>query len=93
MHEAHASGSRRLEAQAWSDLGEAHYLLPDHAQAQICFRQSDALAGGASERYPDLLFFNAYYEWKIAGEQGNPTREKIAFGRLKVLRSSLESHA
>lgn len=90
LHEAHASGYRRLEAQAWSDLGEAHYRLPDHGQAQACFRQSDALAGGGSERYPDLLFFNAFYEWKMAAEHGNPTREKIAFGRLKVLRSSLE---
>lgn len=90
LHEAHAGGYRRLEAQAWSDLGEAHYRLPDLAQAQNCFRQSDALSGSGSERYPDLLFFNSFYEWKMAGELGNPTREKIAFGRLKVLRSSLE---
>jgi hypothetical protein len=26
----------------------------------------------------------------MASDQGNPTREKIAFGRLKVLRSNLE---
>lgn len=90
LHEAHADGSRRLEAQAWSDLGGAYFRLPDHAQAQACFRQSDALAGSGTERYPDLLFFNAFHEWKMAGEHGNPTREKIAFGRLKVLRSSLE---
>jgi tetratricopeptide (TPR) repeat protein len=90
LNEAHAGGYRRLEAQAWSDLGAAHYRLPEPAQAQACFRHSDALAGSGSDRYPDLLFFNAFYEWKMAGEQANPTREKIAFGRLKALRSSLE---
>ena len=36
------------------------------------------------------MFVNAFYEWKMAGEEGNPTREKIAFGRLKALRSGLE---
>lgn len=89
LADAHAVGSRRMEAQAWSNLGEAHYKLGEAEQAQSCFRQSDALAG-TPEKYADVLFFNAYYEWKMAGNQGNPTREKIAFGRLKALRSSLE---
>jgi tetratricopeptide (TPR) repeat protein len=89
LAEAHAAAHRRLEAQAWSNLGEAYYLAKDPAQAQACLRQSDALAG-SPERYPDILFFNAYYEWKMAIAQGNPTREKIAFGRLKALRSGLE---
>ena len=43
------------------------------------------------EKLTDVLFFNAYYEWKMAVDDANPTREKIAFGRLKALRSSLES--
>ena len=89
LAEARTAGHRRLEAQAWSNLGEAHFRAGDATQAQACLRQSDALAG-APERYPDILFFNAFYEWKMAAGQGNPTREKIAFGRLKVLRSSLE---
>lgn len=89
LTEARATGHRRLEAQAWSNLGEACLKASDVAQAQSCFRQSDALAG-APEKYPDILFFNAFYEWQMASDQGNPTREKIAFGRLKVLRSSLE---
>ena len=38
----------------------------------------------------DILFFNAYYEWRMAKDEDNPTGVKIAFGRLKVLRSSLE---
>lgn len=90
LADARAAGFRRLEAQAWSNLGEAHYRQNEPAQAQGCFRQSDALSNTSHDRYADILFFNAYYEWKMAGEQGNPTREKIAFGRLKALRSSLE---
>ena len=89
LTEARSIGHRRLEAQAWSNLGEACLRASDPVQAQACFRQSDALAG-SPEKYPDILFFNAFYEWKMAVDQGNPTREKIAFGRLKVLRSSLE---
>ena len=90
LADARTAGLRRLEAQAWSNLGEAHYRPSENDQAQSCFRQSDALAG-SPERYADILFFNAFYEWKMATDQGNPTREKIAFGRLKALRSSLEN--
>jgi tetratricopeptide (TPR) repeat protein len=89
LADAHTAGLRRLEAQAWSNLGEAHFRAGETEQAQSCLRQSDALAG-SPEKYPDVLFFNAFYEWKMASSQGNPTREKIAFGRLKALRSSLE---
>jgi tetratricopeptide (TPR) repeat protein len=89
LADARTAGLRRLEAQAWSNLGEAHFRAGETEQAQSCLRQSDALAG-SPEKYPDILFFNAYYEWKMASNQGNPTREKIAFGRLKALRSSLE---
>ena len=90
LQDAQNAGYRRLEAQACSNLGEAYYRLADPAQATGCFRRSDSIAGGGTQRYPDLLFFNAYYEWRIAADQASPTREKIAFGRLKVLRSSLE---
>jgi tetratricopeptide (TPR) repeat protein len=89
LAEARTAGARRLEAQAWSNLGEAHFRAGETAQAQSCLRQSDALAS-SPEKYPDVLFFNAYYEWKMASNEANPTREKIAFGRLKALRSTLE---
>ena len=62
----------------------------DTRRARGCFRESDALAIYNNEKHPDILFFNAYYEWKMAVEAENPTREKIAFGRMKALRSSLE---
>ncbi len=90
LGEARFAGHRRLEAQAWSGLGEAHYRLGDRERAQRCLRESDSLAGQTESKFPDLLFFNAFYGWKMAAEEQNPTREKIAFGRLKVLRSSLE---
>ena len=89
LNEAHAAGYRRVEAQAWSNLGEAHVRMGETVQARACFRQSDALAS-SPERYPDVLFFNAFHEWKMAASEDNPTREKIAFGRLKALRSTLE---
>ena len=88
--EARTGGHRRLEAQSWSNLGEAYFNLRDHRQARCCFRESDTLGIYNNEHQSDLLFFNAYYEWKMAIEESNPTREKIAFGRLKALRSGLE---
>ena len=90
LADSHSKGHRRLEAHAWSSLGEAHYKLQDPAKARVCFSESNALAGTEHEPQNDLLFVNAFYEWKMAGGEGNPTREKIAFGRLKALRTSLE---
>jgi tetratricopeptide (TPR) repeat protein len=90
LDEACAGGHRFLEAYALSCLGEAYFRQRELFRAQSCLRQSDALAGSGERRYPDLLFLNAYYEWKIASEQENPTREKIAFGRMKALRPCVE---
>jgi len=90
LQEARAAGHRRLEARAWSNLGSAHYRQRSWARARACFRESDALANFNNEKHPDLLFFNAFHEWKMARIENNPTREKIAFGRLKLLRSSLD---
>lgn len=90
LAEARAKGYRRLQASAWSNLGEAYYRQADVRRAHGCFRESDALAVYNNERQPDILFYNAYYEWRMAITEDNPTREKIAFGRLKALRSSLE---
>ena len=73
-----------------SSLGQAYYHQEDYKRARAYFRESDALAVYNAEKQPDILFLNAFYEWKTAGEAGNPTRERIAFGRLKALRSSLE---
>lgn len=90
LNEARLKGYRRLEAHSWSSLGEAYFRLRDPQRARTCLIESSAIAGSESEPQNDLLFLNAFYEWKMAGEEGSPTREKIAFGRLKALRSSLE---
>jgi tetratricopeptide (TPR) repeat protein len=90
LNDARSGGHRRLEAYAWCNLGEAYYNQTDPQRARACFRESDALAMYNDEKQTDILFLNAFYEWKMAGEEQNPTREKIAFGRLKVLRSNLE---
>jgi len=90
LDEARASGHRRLEAHAWTSLGEAYFRLHDTRRARTCFAESSAIAGSEREPQNDLLFVNAFYEWKMAREEEAPTKEKIAFGRLKALRSGLE---
>ncbi|MDH3628383.1 MAG: helix-turn-helix domain-containing protein [Acidobacteriota bacterium] len=90
LNEAREGGHRRLEAYAWSKIGQSYYTLEDLRRARSCFRESDALAIYNGEKQSDILFLNSFYEWQIAARDNNPTREKIAFGRLKVLRSSLE---
>ena len=90
LEEARSAKHRRLEALCWSHLGEAYYQSKDPKRARGCFRESDTLAGRGQDRHNDVLFLNAYYEWKMASAADNPTRSKIALGRLKMLRSSLE---
>jgi tetratricopeptide (TPR) repeat protein len=90
LAEARKGQHRRLESLTWSAMGDAYYRAKDPRRAQRCFRESDALAMHNNERQADILFFNAYYEWQMALQDDNPTRAKIAFGRLRTLRSSLE---
>jgi tetratricopeptide (TPR) repeat protein len=90
LHESRKGRHRRLEALTWSALGDAYFRTEDLRRARRCFRESDTLAVYNDEKHPDILFFNAYFEWKMARTEDNPTRAKIAFGRLKVLRAGLE---
>lgn len=90
LDEARSGGHRRLAALAWSHLGEAYYQTKDRRRARGCFRESDTLAVYNDEKHFDILFLNAFYEWKMAGDEDNPTRTKIALGRLRLLRSNLE---
>jgi tetratricopeptide (TPR) repeat protein len=90
LEEARGAKHRRQEALAWSHLGEAYFQMKDLKRARGCFRESDTRAGQNREKHNDILFLNAYYEWKMAKAEDNPTRVKIALGRLKVLRSTLE---
>lgn len=90
LHEAETAGYRRLQAAAWCRLGKAYYEMKDLKCARSCFGQSDSIAGSGDAIDTDILFFNSYYDWQMAVAHDNPTRAKIAFGRLKVLRSGLE---
>jgi tetratricopeptide (TPR) repeat protein len=90
LDECRSQGHRRLEALAWSNLGEAYFKQGDIERAQQCFRNSDSVLRTAENQHTDILFLNAFYDWKIARNAENPTGAKIAFGRLKVLRSSIE---
>ncbi len=92
LRAARQSGLRRICALALSKLMESEFAQQNYQKAKAYIREVDALAGSDIEedRYLDLLFNSAFYLWEIARIDGNPIQEKIAFGRLKYLRSSLE---
>ncbi len=52
--------------------------------------ESDALASRPEGCFHDILFLNAYHRWQIVRGERNGTGEKIAFGRLRHLRSLLQ---
>jgi len=90
LDEARKLGNPHLEALAWTNLGEAYFRLSDIDRARQCFDRSEALIRSGDDPQYDLQFANSYYEWEMARSAGNPTRAKIAFGRLKALRSNVE---
>ena len=81
---------RRVAALSLTRLAEAFKDQGDHDQAKQALNESNTLATHAGEYYHDILFLNAYHRWSMAREEGNDTREKIAFGRLRHLRSLLQ---
>ncbi|MFQ5718532.1 MAG: helix-turn-helix domain-containing protein [Acidobacteriota bacterium] len=89
---ARQEGMRRTSAFAVSKLLEAEYAQGNMSKAKAYIREVGALAGAETEedRYTDFLFNAAYYLWRIARRERNAIQEKIAFGRLKYLRSALE---
>lgn len=89
---ARHQGMRRISALAVSKIMEAEYAQGNYQRAKTYIREVDVLAGAESEedRYIDFLFNSAFYLWQIAKNEKNFIQEKIAFGRLKYLRSSLE---
>jgi transcriptional regulator with XRE-family HTH domain len=94
LKEAHASaarrGFRRVAALALTRLAEAHLERGDKEVAREFLTESDCIASNRNESYHDILFLNAFRRWEIAREEGRGTREKIAFGRLRHLRSLLQ---
>ena len=87
---ARERGFRRVAALSMTRLAEAHLQNGDTARALAGFSESDGLASRPDGSYHDILFSNAYRRWEVAREEGNSTRERIAFGRLRHLRSLLE---
>ena len=94
LREAHCrakeGGFRRVAALSLTRLAEVSHMRADHEQAREQLGESDALASRADDTYHDILFLNAFHRWTMAREEGNGTREKIAFGRLRHLRSLLQ---
>ena len=81
---------RRVAALAQTRLAEAWMRQTDNERARNALAESDALATRAGSCYHDILFLNAYHRWRIEREEKNGTGEKIAFGRLRHLRSLLQ---
>jgi Tfp pilus assembly protein PilF len=94
LQEAHqsarAAGLRRVAALSATRMAEAHLQRGDARRADRALLESDALASDGRDPYNDILFLNSYHRWQAARLDGNPTREKIAFGRLRHLRSLIE---
>jgi tetratricopeptide (TPR) repeat protein len=90
LQECENEGNIRLRARAWTNLGEAYHNIGNVTRARHCFRESEAICNTPDRQYSDLLFVNAWYEWQMAQADANPTRTRIAFGRLKSLRSTIE---
>ena len=81
---------RRTAALALTKLAEAWMSRKDFEQARRELTESDALASRVEGSFHDIMFLNAYHRWRIEREETNPTGEKIAFGRLRHLRSLLQ---
>jgi tetratricopeptide (TPR) repeat protein len=91
LHRAREQGFRRTQALALTKLGIAHQRRNETGMAREYLRRSDELAQGGGEPYQDILFINAFVAWQMARDAGRATQERILFGRLKYLRSLLES--
>jgi transcriptional regulator with XRE-family HTH domain len=87
---AQHGGFRRTAALALTRLAEAWRQHGDSAQARQLFAESDALASRADGCFNDILFLNAFHRWQMVRAEDNGTGEKIAFGRLRHLRSLLQ---
>jgi hypothetical protein len=94
LHEAHdramQGGFRRAAALALTRLAEALVQHGDAKQARARLAESDALASREENCFHDILFLNTFHRWCLARQEGNGTGEKIAFGRLRHLRSLLQ---
>jgi transcriptional regulator with XRE-family HTH domain len=87
---AYQGSFRRVASLAQTRLAEASLSRNDYAQARGELAQSDSLATRPEGCFHDILFLNAFHRWRMERAEGNGTGEKIAFGRLRHLRSLLQ---
>ncbi len=90
LSRARETGYRRAAALCLTRIGETFQLWNDLQEARSHYSESDLLATRGNTYYHDILFLNAYRRWEMARSERNGTREKIAFGRLRHLRSLLQ---
>ena len=94
LREAHGRGKeggfRRVAALALTRLAEAWKRHGDYLQAREKLTESDALSSRPEGCFHDILFLNAFHRWQMVREEDNGTGERIAFGRLRHLRSLLQ---
>ena len=87
---AREMGFRRVASLSLTRQAEAWLTRGRHDRASRLLDDSDALASMPAGPYHDILFLNAFHRWTAARETQHPTREKIAFGRLRHLRARIE---
>jgi tetratricopeptide (TPR) repeat protein len=94
LREAHSrareNGFRRVAALSLTRMAEGFMQRSESEQARETLNESDTLASRAGDCYHDILFLNSFHRWSMARGEGNGTREKIAFGRLRHLRPLLQ---
>ena len=91
LSRARQQGFRRTQALALTKLGLVHMRRGQFGPAREYLRRADEVAEAGAESYKDLLFINAFINWEMAKSEGRRTQTRILFGRLKYLRSLLES--
>ena len=91
VRHARASGWRRVAALGLTKMAEAHVRRGLGDLARELIRESDAMAGSGDPAYQDLLFMNAWLAYGMARADNRTTQARLLFGRLKYLRSQLET--
>lgn len=87
---AQQNGFRRVAALVVTRMAEAWEQRGDRARARELLSESDSLASRVEGSFHDILFLNAFHRWQMVREEDNSTGERIAFGRLRHLRSLLQ---
>jgi transcriptional regulator with XRE-family HTH domain len=87
---AQQNGFRRVAALVVTRMAEAWEQRGDRARSRELLSESDSLASRVEGSFHDILFLNAFHRWQMVREENNSTGERIAFGRLRHLRSLLQ---